>query len=327
MTYVAAQLNPDLIRDIPKLLMELPDEYLEELIDNVEWNATLKEIGRITINYYEGDRKAVEGHPIGEPYTRIAGSFAFGTTENIQELIYSWPEFAFALFCAAWKRNPEFDEYGWDGETGLIPKWKLNIINKYGDARVGHVCTYKSSPQTFDKEYPFLNRNGKIIDLEKPSEGAEQLKGFLYRHFINPDGGGLGEMESEAEVVEQVYDLTKNGSIKEGSYQIGLYLESGKDNCYYGNGDNIRIMASEFGSPPLLDKMPVKEGRWRTRRETPESSTLLSIIHTKYGGDSINTVKPYMVKDALQWLTWLPLILFKPIENQNSFMNWKYPPF
>ena len=38
-------------------------------------------------------------------------------------------------------------------------------------------------------------------------------------------------------------------------------------------------------------------------------------------------VRPYMVKDALQWLNWLPLILFKPIENQNSFMNWKYPPF
>ena len=176
-------------------------------------------------------------------------------------------------------------------------------------------------------DYPFLNRNGKIIDLEKPSGGAEELKGFVYRHFMNPDGGGLGEMESEAEVVEQVYDLTKNGSIKEGSYQIGLYLERGKDNCYYGNRDNIRIMASEFGSPPLLDKMPVKEGRWNTRKATPESSTLLSIINIKYGGDTINRIRPYMLKDALQWLDWLPLILFKPIETQKSFMNWKYPPF
>ena len=315
MTYVAAQLNPDLMRDIPNLLAELPDEYLDELINNVEWNATLKGIGRTTINYDVGDLDSVKGHPIGEPYNRIINN-----TENIQELIYSWPEFAFALFCAAWKRNPEYDEYGWDGETGLIPKWKLNIINKYGDARVGHVCNEEG-------EYPFLNRNGKIIDLEKPSGGAEELQGFLWRHFMNPDGGGLGEMEGELEIVEQVYDLTKNGSIKEGSYQIGLYLERGKDNCYYGNGNNIRIMASEFGSPPLLDKMPVKEGRLQTRRETPESSTLLSIIHTKYGGDSINTIKPYMVKSALQWLDWLPLILFKPIENQKSFMNWKYSPF
>ena len=77
--------------------------------------------------------------------------------------------------------------------------------------------------------------------------------------------------------------------------------------------------------PPLLDELPVKEGR--LRRETPESSTLLSIIHIKYGGNSINSVKSYMVKEGLKWLTWLPLILFKPIENQNSFMNWKYPPF
>jgi len=121
--------------------------------------------------------------------------------------------------------------------------------------------------------------------------------------------------------------LTKNGFIKEGSYQIGLYFEIKIDNCYYGDGNNIKIMTSEFGSPPLLDEMPVKEGRMRTRRVTPESSILLSIIHTKYGGDSINTVRPYMVKDALQWLTWLPIILFKPLENQNSFMNWKYPPF
>ena len=319
MNYVAAKLNPDLMRDIPSLLAELPDEYLEELLDDVEWNATIDGMGRTTINYYEGDSKALEGHPIGEPYNRIINN-----TENIQELIYSWPEFAFALFCAAWKRNPEFDEYGWDGETGLIPKWKLNIINKYGDARVGHICTYKSSPQTFDMEYPFLNRNGKFIDLEGP---ALELKGYLYRHFIYPDGGGLGEMESEAEVVEQVYDLTKNGFIKEGSYQIGLYLKRGKDNCYSGNGDNIRILNSEFGSPPLLDEMPVKEGILGSLGPSPVSSTLLSIIHTKYGGDSINTLRPYMVKDGLQWLTWLPLILFEPIENQNSFMNWKYPPF
>lgn len=318
MTYVAAQLNPDLMRDMPILLAELPDEYLYELIESVEWNATLKGIGRTTINYDVGDLDSVKGHPIGEPHNRIINN-----TENIQELAYSWPEFAFALFCAAWKRNPEFDEYDWDGETGLIPKWKLNLINKYGDARVGHACTSHSS----DLTYPFLNRNGKIIDLEKPQGGEEELQGVLWRHFMNPDGGGLGEMESEAEIVEQVYDLTKNGSIKEGSYQIGLYLERGKDNCYYGNGGNIRIMASEFGSPPLLDEMPVKEGRLRTRRVTPESSTLLSIIHTKYGGDSINTVKTYMVKEALQWLDWLPLILFKPIENQNSFMNWKFPPF
>ena len=330
MTYVAAQLNPELMKDIPKLLAELPDEYLEELINNVEWNATLnKGWGRTTINYYEGDLKALEFHPIGEPYHILLTSYFNNRNRKytIQELASSSPEFAFALFCAAWKRNPEFDEYGWDGETGLIPKWKINIINKYGDARVGHICTYKNSPQSFDNMYPFLNRNGRFIDLEKTSGGKEELKGFLYRHFINPDGGGLGEMESETEVVEQVYDLTKNGSIKEGSYQIGLYLERGKDNCYYGNGDNIRIIASEFGSPPLLDEMPVKEGRWNTRKATPESSTLLSIIHTKYGGDSINTVRPYMVKDALQWLNWLPLILFKPIENQNSFMNWKYPPF
>ena len=185
MTYVAAQLNPDLVKDMPSLLAELPNEYLDELIENVEWNASLKGIGRTTINYDVRDLDSVKGHPIGEPYKRIINN-----TENIQELIYSWPEFAFALFCAAWKRNPEFDEYGWGGETGLIPKWKINIINKYGDTRVGQICTYKSSPQSFDKEYPFLNRNGKIIDLEKPSGGAEELKGFLYRHFINPDGGG-----------------------------------------------------------------------------------------------------------------------------------------
>ena len=339
MTYVAAQLNPELMKDIPKLLAELPDEYLEELLDNVEWNATIKGWGRTTINYYEGDTKPLEGHPIGEPYHRWSWENSFEREQamvarrtmnrggKLRELLYSWPIFAFALFCAAWKRNPEFDEYGWDGETELIPKWKINIINKYGDARVGHICTYKSYPETYNNEYPFLNRNGKFIDLEKTKGGAEELKGYLYRHFINPDGGGLGEMESETEVVEQVYDLTKDGSIKEGSYQIGLYLERGKDNCYYGDGDNIRIIVSEFGSPPLLDEMPVKEGRLRTRSVKPETTTLLSIIHTKYGGDSINRVRPYMVKDALQWLNWLPLILFKPIENQNSFMNWKYPPF
>lgn len=318
MAYVAAQLNPDLVKDMPSLLAELPDEYLDELIESIEWNATLKGIGRTTINYDVGDLDSVKGHPIGEPYNRIINN-----TENIQELIYSWPEFAFALFCAAWKRNPEFDEYGWDGETGLIPKWKLNIINKYGDARVGYACTTPSS----DPIYPFLNRNGKIIDLEKPQGGEEELQGVLWRHFMNPDGGGLGEMEAEAEIVEQVYDLTKNGSIKEGSYQIGLYFEIGKDNCYFGEKDNIKIMTSEFGSPPLLDKIPVKEGRMITRREKPDSSTLLSIIHTKYGGDSINRVRLYMVKGGLQWLDWLPITLFKPIENQNSFMNWKFPPF
>ncbi len=71
MTYVAAKLNPDLVKDMPSLLAELPNEYLDELIQSVEWNATLEGIGRTTINYDVGDLDSVKGHPIGEPYNRI----------------------------------------------------------------------------------------------------------------------------------------------------------------------------------------------------------------------------------------------------------------
>lgn len=332
MTYVTAQLNPKLVKAIPNLVAELPTEYLDELIDSIEWNVTLKGIGRTTLNYYEGDIQEVEGHPIGEPYYR------YKIAESFYELVYSWPEFAFALFCAAWKRNPEFDEYGWGGEPNLITKWKLKIINEYGDIRVAPICNYINNAR-YNKEmgngYDYINRNGKIIDLEntKSNPSGEVLSVDLYTYLITPYNLGLGELECEAEIVEQVYGLAENGSIREGQYQIGLYfnestgVESHETNCYDGEGPHLYILNSEYGLPQLVDEMEFKGIDYKQKDFSTSVAVLTSIIHTKYVGNIVDRIKGYKVKEGLNWLKWLPALLFKPVITHNSFMNWKYPPF